>query len=156
MSNPFVQPRTLSDVHALIGHRIGPSPTVDVTGEKIASFAEVTGDPQLIHLSDDAAQDAGFPARIAHGYFVLSLIAHWGPQLIVWPGPVINYGIDRLRFTQPVLVGDTLRATVTITDVREKGSMPIVQATYTVSNALSEDTVMVADTLIGTTGWGSP
>lgn len=153
MSNVTATPHTLADVHALIGQDIGPSHPVEVTRERVSSFAEVTGDPQEIHLSERAAQDAGFPASIAHGYFVLALVAHWGPQLIQWPGPVINYGLDRLRFIAPVIVGESLHAFVTITGVREKASMPIVHATYTVRNAHTGDTVMVADTLIGTTGW---
>lgn len=156
MSRQRATPHTLADVRALIGEAIGPSLPVDITQERVAAFAEVTGDPQDIHLSDRAAQDAGFPGIIAHGYFVLSLVAHWGPQLILWPGPVINYGIDRLRFIKPVFVGDTLHATVTLTDIREKGTMPIVHATYTVTTTKTGDTVMVADTLIGTTGWPQP
>lgn len=153
MSRSTAAPHTLTDIHALIGENIGPSPAVEITRERVTSFADVTGDPQEIHLSDDAAQEAGFPASIAHGYFVLSLIGHWAPHLIQWPGPVINYGIDRLRFIKPVVVGDTLHATMTVTGVREKGTMPIVSATYTVSNTHTGDIVMIADTLIGTTGW---
>jgi acyl dehydratase len=156
MSNLPIPLRTPADLTALLGQEVGPSKPFLVSRERVTEFATVTGDPQEIHLSDDAAQEAGFPTAIAHGYFVMSLIAHWGPQLIRWPAPVINYGADRLRFLSPVLVGDELQASVTLTGSRDKGEMIIVEATYTVSTVAGGVVVMVADTLIATTGWEKP
>ena len=63
-------------------------------------------------MNDDAARAVGFERRVAHGYFVISAAA----GLFVDPkkGPVLaNYGLDTLRFIQPVYVGDTISVQLT-------------------------------------------
>lgn len=83
-----------------------------VTEADIAAFGGVSGDYFYMHFDAEAAAASPFGRRIAHGYFVLSAAA----GLFVWPGegPVLaNYGLDRLRFIQPVGIGDTIQARLT-------------------------------------------
>ncbi|HLO95984.1 MAG TPA: MaoC/PaaZ C-terminal domain-containing protein, partial [Burkholderiaceae bacterium] len=83
-----------------------------VTEADIAAFGGVSGDYFYMHFDAEAAAASPFGRRIAHGYFVLSAAA----GLFVWPGegPVLaNYGLERLRFVQPVGIGDTIRARLT-------------------------------------------
>ncbi len=84
-----------------------------VTLEDIEHFANFTGDRFYAHMNEEAAKaNPFFGARVAHGYFVLSLAA--GLFVDPAPGPVLaNYGIDNLRFLAPVFPGDTLRVTLT-------------------------------------------
>jgi oxepin-CoA hydrolase/3-oxo-5,6-dehydrosuberyl-CoA semialdehyde dehydrogenase len=83
-----------------------------VTEADIVNFGCLSGDHFYMHFDEIAAQDSQFGKRIAHGYFVLSAAA----GLFVYPGegPVLaNYGLDTLRFIEPVAPGDTIRARLT-------------------------------------------
>jgi oxepin-CoA hydrolase/3-oxo-5,6-dehydrosuberyl-CoA semialdehyde dehydrogenase len=83
-----------------------------VTESDVVSFAGISGDFFYAHMDDIAARDSIFEQRVAHGYFVLSAAA--GLFVDPAPGPVLaNYGLESLRFTKPVYIGDTIRATLT-------------------------------------------
>jgi oxepin-CoA hydrolase/3-oxo-5,6-dehydrosuberyl-CoA semialdehyde dehydrogenase len=83
-----------------------------VTEADIVNFGCLSGDHFYMHFDEQAACDSMFEKRIAHGYFVLSAAA----GLFVDPGvgPVLaNYGLDTLRFVNPVAIGDTIQARLT-------------------------------------------
>ena len=78
----------------------------------IVAFGGISGDYFYMHFDEVAAKESPFGKRIAHGYFVLSAAA--GLFVSPAPGPVLaNYGLDTLRFTKPVAIGDTIRARLT-------------------------------------------
>ncbi|WP_198970986.1 phenylacetic acid degradation bifunctional protein PaaZ [Xylophilus sp. ASV27] len=78
----------------------------------IVAFGGISGDYFYMHFDDVAAKQSPFGKRIAHGYFVLSAAA--GLFVSPSPGPVLaNYGLDTLRFTRPVGIGDTIQARLT-------------------------------------------
>jgi oxepin-CoA hydrolase/3-oxo-5,6-dehydrosuberyl-CoA semialdehyde dehydrogenase len=81
----------------------------EITLEDINHFAEFTGDNFYAHMDEDAAaKNPFFEGRVAHGYLIVSFAA----GLFVDPdfGPVLaNYGVDDLRFIQPVNHGDSIR-----------------------------------------------
>ena len=85
----------------------------EITVEDIERFAELTGDTFYAHMDPvDAARNPFFEGRVAHGYFIVSAAA----GLFVDPplGPVLaNYGLDNLRFAQPVNPGDRLKVRLT-------------------------------------------
>lgn len=84
-----------------------------VTEADIVNFGCVSGDHFYAHFDEIAAKDSFFGKRVAHGYFVISAAA----GMFVEPsqGPVIaNYGLDNLRFIEPVGIGDTIRAKLTV------------------------------------------
>jgi len=84
-----------------------------VTLDDINHFAEFTGDNFYAHMDEEAAaKNPFFEGRVAHGYLIVSFAA----GLFVDPdfGPVLaNYGVDNLRFAQPVNFGDTLKVRLT-------------------------------------------
>jgi len=83
-----------------------------VTEADIVNFGCLSGDHFYMHFDDLAAQESQFGKRIAHGYFVLSAAA--GLFVSPAPGPVLaNYGLDTLRFINPVGIGDTIQARLT-------------------------------------------
>lgn len=83
-----------------------------VTEADIVNFGCLSGDHFYMHFDELAARDSQFGKRIAHGYFVLSAAA--GLFVSPAPGPVLaNYGLDTLRFINPVGIGDTLQARLT-------------------------------------------
>ncbi|MDH3806393.1 MAG: phenylacetic acid degradation bifunctional protein PaaZ [Gammaproteobacteria bacterium] len=81
----------------------------EVTLDDIDHFAEFTGDNFYAHMDEEAAaRNPFFEGRVAHGYLIVSFAA----GLFVDPdfGPVLaNYGVDDLRFIQPVNYGDSLK-----------------------------------------------
>ena len=83
-----------------------------VTEADIVNFGCLSGDHFYMHFDEIAARESQFGARIAHGYFVLSAAA--GLFVSPAPGPVLaNYGLETLRFINPVLIGDTIQARLT-------------------------------------------
>ncbi|HEX5003145.1 MAG TPA: phenylacetic acid degradation bifunctional protein PaaZ [Bacteroidia bacterium] len=83
-----------------------------VTEADIVNFAGVSGDFFYAHTDETSLEGSIFEKRVAHGYFIISAAA----GLFVDPkkGPVLaNYGLDSLRFTQPVYVGDTITVRLT-------------------------------------------
>jgi len=84
-----------------------------VTETDIVNFGCVSGDHFYAHFDEIAARDSMFGKRVAHGYFVISAAA--GLFVEPSPGPVIaNYGLENLRFIEPVAAGDTIRARLTV------------------------------------------
>jgi oxepin-CoA hydrolase/3-oxo-5,6-dehydrosuberyl-CoA semialdehyde dehydrogenase len=83
-----------------------------VTEADIVNFAGISGDYFYAHTDETSLEGSIFERRVAHGYFVISAAA----GLFVDPkkGPVLaNYGLDNLRFTLPVYVGDTIQVQLT-------------------------------------------
>lgn len=99
-----------------------------VTEADIINFAGISGDFFYAHMDEVAARESMFEKRVAHGYFVLSAAA----GLFVHPakGPVLaNYGLENLRFTKPVYIGDTIQAKLicmkkTLKEKREETDIP--------------------------------
>ncbi|MDQ2834850.1 MAG: phenylacetic acid degradation bifunctional protein PaaZ [Acidobacteriota bacterium] len=84
-----------------------------ITIEEIEHFAHFTGDMFYAHMDEDAAKaNPFFGARVAHGYYIVSIAA--GLFVDPAPGPVLaNYGVDNLRFRTPAYPGDSIRVFLT-------------------------------------------
>lgn len=86
-----------------------------VTEADILMFSGVSGDTNPVHLNQDYAATTMFKGRIAHGMLSASFIsAVLGTRL---PGPGCIYMSQQLKFKAPVKIGDTVHATVTVTNV---------------------------------------
>ena len=100
----------LKDIGTLVGQEIGVSDWLQITQERVNQFAEATGDFQWIHVDvERASREIGGP--IAHGYLTLSLIPHLSAGLMPVTGVTrgINYGSDKVRFTNMVRIGKRVR-----------------------------------------------
>lgn len=97
-----------------IGKEVGVSDYHKITQEQINLFADATLDHQWIHVDTEKAGKGQFGATIAHGYLTLSLLPHlWGQVIQVENvKSMINYGIEKLKFNQPVLVNSEVRIRV--------------------------------------------
>lgn len=83
-----------------------------VTEADLVNFACLSGDYFYAHMDKIAAAESLFEERVAHGYFIVSAAA--GLFVDAAPGPVIaNYGMDNLRFVEPVKIGDTIQVELT-------------------------------------------
>ncbi|MFE5700767.1 MaoC family dehydratase [Rhodococcus koreensis] len=110
---------TYEDLATAAGRDLGASRWIHIAQNRIDGFADVTEDHQWIHVDPERAASGTFGTTIAHGYLTISLVgALLGELLAVEPDVVlVNYGLDKLRFTAPVPVGSRLRARAEIAEV---------------------------------------
>jgi acyl dehydratase len=103
------------------GLKIGPSDWMDMSQERVNTFAEATGDHQWIHVDVERAKKGPFGAPIAHGYLTLSLAAKLMPEILQINGMSlgINYGTDKVRFLNPVKVGSRVRGHGEFVEIKE-------------------------------------
>jgi len=95
-----------------IGQILGISEYIKITQEQINKFAEATLDHQWIHVDEKrAAIESPYKSTIAHGYLTLSLLPYLWSQILEVNNTImlVNYGIEKLKFLQPVLVNNELR-----------------------------------------------
>ncbi|MDL2215212.1 MaoC family dehydratase [Dysgonomonas sp. OttesenSCG-928-M03] len=98
-----------------VGKEIGVSEYLKITQERINLFADATLDHQWIHTDPERAKvESPFHNTIAHGYLTLSLLPYMWNQIIEVNNikMLINYGIDKLKFNQPVIVDHEVRLKV--------------------------------------------
>ena len=112
---------TLAELPALIGRELGPSPWIEVSQERIDTFADATGDHQWIHVDPARAAAGPFGGTIAHGMLTLSLlIPLWSELLDVREVRTkVNYGLGKVRFPAPVPAGAKVRLHATVAAVDE-------------------------------------
>ena len=97
---------------AHLGQQLGVSQWLEVSQERINLFADATLDHQWIHVDTErAAQESPYKSTIAHGYLTLSLLPHLWNQIIEVRNlkMMVNYGMDKMRFGQPVVTGSSVR-----------------------------------------------
>lgn len=95
-----------------VGERLGVSGYRQIDQSQIDLFGQLTGDEQWIHTDPVRAGEGSFGSTIAHGYFTLALLTPMLDDIfcVQRTDLVLNKGLDRLRFSQPVLVGAKVRA----------------------------------------------
>ncbi|MGN6445255.1 MaoC family dehydratase [Amnibacterium sp.] len=110
---------TMAELPGLAGTEIGTSDWLEVDQARIDRFADATDDHQWIHVDPERAASGPFGTTIAHGFLTLSLfIPLWSGLLEVTDATtLVNYGLDRVRFTSPVPAGSRVRLTATLTGV---------------------------------------
>ncbi len=107
--------RSFKDVTELkraVGSAIGPSRWLEVDQATVDRFAEATGDRQWIHTDPDRAKTGSpYGQTVAHGFLTLSLAPTLLLEGLALDGTtlVVNYGLNKVRFPAPVLVGSKLR-----------------------------------------------
>lgn len=129
----------LADLESKVGTETGVGNWKTVTQEMINQFADATGDHQWIHVDPERANaESPYGAPVAHGYLTLSLI----PYLVGFVDPEtqrypdlkmgINYGLNRVRFPNPVRVGSKVRARTKLQEYEEVkgGGVQIVDQVY--------------------------
>jgi acyl dehydratase len=121
MFGPMRTFTTLDDVAAAAGSEIGTSEWLVVDQARIDSFADATLDHQWIHVDAEAAGAGPFGTTIAHGFLTLSLLPHFASQVfrLETPGARLNYGLEKVRFPNPVPVDSRLRSHVRFGEVRD-------------------------------------
>ncbi|MGH8483545.1 MAG: MaoC family dehydratase [Pseudomonas sp.] len=113
----------VAELSQYVGKELGRSEWLTIDQARINLFAEATGDFQFIHVDPEQAAKTPFGSTIAHGFLTLSLIPKLMEGILVLPEGlkmVVNYGLDSVRFIQPVKVDSKVRLKVDLTKVDEK------------------------------------
>lgn len=139
------------DLKTLIGQESKPSSWLKITQERIDLFADATDDHQFIHVDPVKAAETPFGSTIAHGFLTLSLL----PALMAEISPDvegrvmgINYGLDKLRFVQPVKVGSRVRARQELLKaVERKPGYWMIKSRVTMDIEGEKKPAMIAETI---------
>ena len=115
--------KSLRDLEGRIGEEVGVSPWVEVSQERIDTFAKAIDDFQWIHVDPARARASPFGATIAHGFLTLSLLSHLAESTFAFSDRRmgVNYGLNRVRFTSPVPVGSRVRGRFAIASLETVG-----------------------------------
>jgi acyl dehydratase len=112
--------KSYSELEALIGQQLGVSDYHEFTQEQINLFADATLDHQWIHVDVAKAKtESPFGNTIAHGYLTLSILPHLWNQIVDVQNLKlqVNYGIEKFKFNQPVLVNSKVRLVAKLINV---------------------------------------
>ena len=110
------------DVKSMVGKELGVSEWHLVTQEEINKFADATHDHQWIYIDvERAKKESPFGGPVAHGYYTLSLAPHLMSQIWNVNGVKmgVNYGLNKLRFPSPVMIGKRVRARATLNNFED-------------------------------------
>jgi acyl dehydratase len=119
-----------AEFESYLGKELGVSEYIQVTQEQINKFADATLDYQWIHTDPERAEkESPFKSTIAHGYLTVSLLTYLWYSIVDVRNVkmIVNYGIENLRFQQPVMVNDRIRAIVSLHDIRNLRGIAKVQ-----------------------------
>ena len=100
----------------------------ELTQERINDFADTTLDHQFIHIDPERAAQTPFGGTVAHGFLTLSMLVHLSTTIPVDSPRLegilmgVNYGLNKVRFINPVPAGSRIRATSQTIDVVLKGN----------------------------------
>src|SRR5207244_7375918 len=107
---------TIRELEARVGQEVGVSPWIEITQERIDTFARAIEDFQWIHVDPARAKASPLGGTIAHGFLTLSLLSHLSEATFSFSDRKmgVNYGLNRGRFSSRVPVGSRVRARFTL------------------------------------------
>jgi acyl dehydratase len=155
---------TYEQLDGLIETELGPSDFRTISQSDIDTFADITNDHYWLHVDRDRAASSPFGTTIAHGFLTLSMIsALWPGLLWVTDSPMqMNYGLDRVRFTAPVLSGSRVRMMARIVEIIPTKGGCRIKVDQTIERENEDRPALVATILMeiarpdGSGGHGDP
>ncbi|WP_182377215.1 MaoC family dehydratase [Nocardioides sp. WS12] len=141
---------TFEEVAEAAGTELGTTEWVTIDQRRVNQFADATGDHQWIHVDMERAKNGPFGGTIAHGYLTLSLVPWLGSQVFTLrtPGAKLNYGVNKVRFPTPLLVGKRVRLTVKMGDVVDIPSGKQLTVQHTIEIEGEAKPACVAETVV--------
>ena len=124
MSKPIL---SVSELVDRVGDELGVSRWYLLDQARIDAFAEVTDDPQFIHVDPERARaETPFDGTIAHGFLTMSLLSSMTFEVMPFmtgeEGMSINYGFNKLRFMSPVPSGSRVRGRFSLLSLDQSNS----------------------------------
>jgi acyl dehydratase len=142
---------SVEDFKNSAGTEVGPSGWLLIDQQRINRFADATEDHQFIHVDAEKAAATPFGATIAHGFLSLAVLPHLLAQILPIPEGIvmsINYGAEKVRFSQPVKVNSRVRARARIEKVSARtGGQFMVQTRVTLEIENNPRPAVTADLL---------
>ena len=141
---------SLDELADAVGEDLGSSDWVTIDQERVDRFADATGDHQWIHVDVERAKAGPFGGTIAHGYLTLSLIPWLGSTVfsLETPGAKLNYGVNKVRFPHPLLVGKRVRSHVSVGEVTDLPAGKQLVLRHTVEIEDEAKPACVAETVV--------
>jgi acyl dehydratase len=142
---------TVARLGELVGHEFEPTDWVQITQEQINAFADCTGDHQFIHVNPERVQrETRYSSTLAHGFLLISLVA--GCRQRSFPevtdaALTLNYGIDRLRFINPVFTGSRVRYRIKVIGAEPRGAGLLLRQQATMEIEGQDKPALVAELL---------
>ena len=129
--NPSVVFSNAAEIHQAVGRELCITDWLTIDQPRIDTFARATGDFQWIHVDPARAAGSPYGGTIAHGFLTLSLLGQWYEDYLTQAMPFcdmgLNYGLNKVRFTQPVRVDSRVRARMALTQVQDiEGGLQLV------------------------------
>jgi acyl dehydratase len=141
----------LEEIKRLVGKEVYVSDWKEVSQGQIDGFADATGDHQWIHVDPVKATQGPFGKTIAHGFLTLSHIPFFSYQGAVSPEGakmIVNYGLNKVRFPNPVTVGSKIRDRILLLKVEEQqGGRILITTIHTIEIEGQEKPACVAESL---------
>ena len=116
------------------GQVLGTSDWLQVDQDRINKFADATLDHQWIHVDEEKAKNGPFGQTIVHGYLTLSLLPYLWEQIIQVNNlkMMVNYGMDKMKFGQAVLSGQSIRLVATLHSIANLRGICKVEIKFTI------------------------
>lgn len=117
-----------------VGEVLGISEWLEVSQERINQFADATLDHQWIHVDPERAKAGPFGQTIVHGYLTLSLLPYMWEQIVEVNNlkMMVNYGMDKMKFGQAVLSGQSVRLVTTLQSIASLRGICKVEIKFTI------------------------
>ena len=132
---------THADYEAVVGTEIGVSGWIEIDQARIDTFADVTIDPQYIHVDPEAAGASPFGGTIAHGFLTLSLLSAMAQESLPTIQGIragVNFGFNNVRFIAPVRSGKRVRGRFVLKALATR-SPGVVQFTLAVTVEIEQE-----------------
>ena len=138
---------SLSELESRVGEEVGVSPWLEITQERIDTFARAIEDFQWIHVDRSRAKSSPYGTTIAHGFLTLALLSHLAETTFSFSDRKmgVNYGLSRVRFTAPVPSGSRVRARFVLAKYDKLEGGVQVAWNVTLEREGSDKPVMVAE-----------
>jgi acyl dehydratase len=149
---PPVKIASIDSLKDSIGQEIAMSDWIVVTQERIAEFAEATGDHQWVHLDRERAEkESPYGTTIAHGFLTLSLLSFLMQNAIQFEQAgrrAINYGLNRVRFPSAVRAGSRIRGRFALAAFKDLGDAIELVLSVTVECEGSDKPACIAEWVV--------
>ncbi len=143
---------TLEWLEEQTGVELGLSDWVEISQDRINAFAECTEDRQWIHIDEELAKKSPLRSTVAHGFLLLSLLPYFNFQYEIFKRRsrmVINYGLEKVRFVNPVKSGGRIRNRAVLKEVIPQGSRKaLIRIENTLEIEDEDKSALVAEGLV--------
>ncbi|HPX37186.1 MAG TPA: MaoC family dehydratase [Mycobacterium sp.] len=143
--------KSIEDANALVGRELGVSDWLEIDQQRVNDFADVTGDHQWIHIDvERAKKESPYKAPIAHGFLTLSLVPALSKDNFRVENAklAINYGLNKVRFLNPVPVGSRIRVRSELAEVAAKETAADLTVKHTIEIDGVEKPAAVAEMIV--------